>query len=453
MNMKEKRSSFSGGIGFVLAAAGSAVGLGNLWRFPYLAARYGGGIFLLVYLILLLTFGFAMMMVEIAIGRKTRQSSITAYAQLDKRFGFLGYIAWLVPLFILPYYCVIGGWVLKYCVVYITGAETAAAADNYFTDFAGGAVSPLIFFLIFLIVTCLIIALGVEKGIERFSRFMMPLLILIIIAIGVYLLTVPGMRDGIRYYLLPDLHSFSFKTVCGAMGQLFYSLSIAMGILVSYGSYVKDDVSLVSSVNRIEIFDTLIAVMAGFIIIPPVYLYMGAEGMSSSGPGLMFITLPKVFIDMPAGRFVAAFFFILVLLAAFTSSISILEATTSMLIDKWHMSRGKAVFTLAVVSIGLGIPASYGFGPLSGVNIAGMDILSFFDYVTNSIMMPIVAFFTCVLVGWVVGTKVIEDEITKNGEVFGRRKIFRVMIRYVCPVLMVVILIFFNLTQFGIIAM
>ena len=449
--MTEKRSSFSGGIGFVLAAAGSAVGLGNLWRFPYLAAKYGGGIFLLVYLILLLTFGFAMMMVEIAIGRKTKQSSITAYAQLDKRFGFLGYIAWLVPLLILPYYCVIGGWVLKYCIVYITGDVQAAAGDSFFGEFSGGAVDPLIFFFIFLIVTCLIIALGVEKGIERFSRFMMPLLILIILAIGVYLLTLPGMRAGIRYYLLPDFKNFNFKTVCGAMGQLFYSLSIAMGILVSYGSYVKDDVSLVSSVNRIEIFDTLIAVMAGFIIIPPVYLYIGAEGMSSSGPGLMFITLPKVFVDMPAGRFVAAFFFILVFLAALTSSISILEATTSMLMDRWHFSRPKAVFTLGIVSVGLGIPASYGFGPLSDFTVAGMDILSFFDYVTNSIMMPIVAFFTCILVGWVVGTKVIEDEITKNGEKFGRRAIFRVMIKYICPVLMVIILIFFNLAQFGII--
>ena len=450
--LKEKRGNFTGGIGFVLAAAGSAVGLGNLWRFPYLAAQYGGGIFILVYLILAVTFGFSLLTTEIAIGRKTGKSSIVAYSQLHKKFGFLGYLAGLVPLIILPYYCVIGGWVLKYAIIFITGNGKASAADAYFSNYIGQEWAPLIFFFIFLAVTMLVVLGGVQNGIERVSKFLMPVLLVITIGIAIYVMTIPGSGEGLKYYLLPDFSKFSIKTVCAAMGQLFFSMSIAMGIMVSYGSYVRKEVNLSKSVNQIEIFDTVVALLAGLMIIPAVYVFSGEEGLKSGGAGLMFMTLPKVFKEMPMGTVIGAAFFILVLLAAITSSISVMEATTSMVMDKWKLSRTKACIIIFVISIILGIPSSLGNGIWSKITILKMDFLTFFDYVSNSILMPIVALATCILVGWVIGTKSIEEEITLNGEKFGRRGLYRVMIRYVSPICLLIILVFYTLAQFGIIS-
>ena len=450
--MKEKRSSFTGGLGFVLAAAGSAVGLGNLWRFPYLAAQYGGGIFLLVYLILVVTFGFSLLILEIAIGRKTGKSSIVAYEKLHKKFGFLGYLAASVPILILPYYCVIGGWVIKYVGVFATGQVAAAAKDKYFAGFISGTTTPLLLFLAFIGVTALIVALGVEKGVERVSKLLMPVLLLLTIGISVYVATLPGVGDGIKYYLLPDFSKFSVKTLCAAMGQLFYSMSIAMGIMVSYGSYVKKEINLNKSVNQIEIFDTAVAFLSGFMIVPAVYVFSGEAGLKTGGAGLMFQTLPKVFEQMPFGKVIGFVFFVLVLLAALTSSISLMEAIASMFMDKFKISRRKAVLIIFITSVVLGVPSALGYGVLGNVTPLGMDFLTFFDYVSNSVLMPIVAIATCLLVGWFAGTKVIEDEITVNGENFKRRGIFRVMIKYIAPVFLVIILVFYSLAQFGIIS-
>ena len=293
MNEPAKRSSFSGKVGFVLAAAGSAVGLGNIWRFPYLAAKYGGGIFLLCYLILAVTFGFALMVAEIAIGRKTRQSAIHAYGVLDKRFRFLGPLASLVPIIITPYYCVIGGWVMKYLFVYGTGGGAVLAESNYFTDFISSA-SPLFWFGLFVAITVLIVMTGVEKGIEKVSKVMMPLLVLLSLGIALYCLTLPGAMEGVVYYLKPDFSKFSATTILAAMGQLFYSMSLAMGIMITYGSYMKKDSQLTASVHQIEIFDTGIAFLAGLMVIPAVFSFTGGADINA-GPGLMFMTLPKVF--------------------------------------------------------------------------------------------------------------------------------------------------------------
>ena len=450
--MKEKRSSFTGSIGFVLAAAGSAIGLGNLWRFPYLAAQYGGGIFLLVYLILVLTFGFSLLMLEIAIGRKTGKSSIVAYKKLHGKFGFLGYLAASVPILILPYYCVIGGWVMKYVSVFALGENIKAAQDSYFGQFIGGATWPLALFFAFLALTAIVVGFGVEKGVERASKLLMPVLLILTIGISIYVATLPGVGDGIKYYLLPDFSKFSIKTLCAAMGQLFYSMSIAMGIMVSYGSYVKKEIDLNKAVNRIEIFDTAIAFLAGFMIVPAVYVFSGEEGLKTGGAGLMFSTLPKVFEKMPFGRVIGLVFFVLVFMAALTSSISLMEAIVSMFMDKFKISRKKAVWIIFTVSVVLGIPSALGYGVLGNVTPLGMDFLTFFDYVSNSVLMPIVAIATCLLVGWFVGTKTIEDEICVNGETFKRRGIFRVMVKYVAPVFLVVILVFYSLAQFGIIS-
>ena len=448
---KHHRSSFSGGIGFVLAAAGSAVGLGNLWRFPYLAAQYDGGMFIFVYIILALTFGFTLMATEIAIGRKTKKSPGLAYALIDKRFGFLGVLAYLVPIIILPYYCVIGGWVVKYMVTYCVGGWADAAGDTYFSSFIGSSVSPLVYFAIYLGLTAIVILLGVNKGIEKLSKFLMPLLVIISVIIAVYVMTLPGVGDGIKYYLLPDFSHFSFKTVCAAMGQMFFSMSIAMGIMVTYGSYSKDDVSLSSSVNQIEIFDTAIALLAGLMVVPAVYTFSGEAGTKQSGAGLMFITLPKVFKQMPGGQIIGILFFILVFFAALTSSISIMEAIVASFMDKFHISRNKGVAISIVIAIALGIPSSLGNGIWSNIKILGMDFLTFFDYISNSLLMPLLAFLTCILIGWVVGPKTITDELTKNGEKLARKGLYNVMIKYVAPVLLLIILVFYSLAQFGLI--
>jgi len=450
--MNEKRSSFSGNIGFVLAAAGSAVGLGNLWRFPYLAAQYGGGIFLLVYLLLVFTFGFSLLILEIAIGRKTKVSSINAYGKLNKKFGWMGILSLLIPLLILPYYSVIGGWVIKYMTVFLTGQGKAAADSSYFGGFIGQTASPLFMFFLFITLTTVVVAFGVEKGVERVSKFMMPILILITIGIAIFVATIPGAIEGIKYYLLPDFSKFSFKTLCAAMGQLFYSLSIAMGILVAYGSYVKDDIDLNQSVTHIEIFDTLVAVLSGMMIVPAVYIFSGEEGLATGGAGLMFKTLPMVFDAMPMGNIIGGAFFVLVFFAALTSSISLMEAIVSMFMDKFKLTRIKAVLAIYVITLLLGIPSALGYGIWSHITVLGMDFLTFFDYLSNSVMMPILAIATCVLAGWFMNLKDIEDEITKNGEEFKRRKIFRVMIKYVAPVFLVIILVFYTLAQFGFIS-
>lgn len=450
-NTEKKRSSFSGGIGFVLAAAGSAVGLGNLWRFPYLAAQYGGGIFIVVYIIAALTFGFALMTTEIAIGRKTKKSPIMAYKALHKKFGFLGWIASIVPIIILPYYCVIGGWVTKYMVTFIGGQGRETVQESFFGNFIGGSVSPLIYFAVYLAVTVVIILIGVEKGIEKISKFLMPILLVISVVICVYICTLPGAGAGIKYYLLPDMSNFSFMTICAAVGQIFFSMSLAMGIMVTYGSYTRKDTNLTKSVNQIEIFDTVVAFLAGFMVVPAVYVFSNGTGLRDSGPGLMFETLPRVFGQMNGGMAIGALFFVLVFFAALTSSISIMEAIVSCFMDKFKISRLKACMITVVISIALGIPSSLGNGVWSNIKLLGMDFLTFFDYLSNSVIMPIVALCSCILVGWFIGCKVITREVTRNGERMHRKKLYVVMMKFVAPVLLVIILVSSALSQFGII--
>lgn len=453
--MKDNRNSFSNSVGFVLAAAGSAVGLGNIWRFPYLAAKDGGGVFLFIYLILALTFGFTLLISEIAIGRKTKQSTLTAYGSLHRPSKWIGVVASIVPFIILPYYCLIGGWVLKYFTAFVTGGGTAAAEDGYFTGFITGYGAPIIAFAFFMLATSLVVYMGVEKGIERLSRILMPVLLVLVIGISIFSLTIKGEGgrtglEGFAVYVIPNFTGLSakdiFYVVVDAMGQLFYSISVAMGIMVTYGSYLRDDSNLVKSVNHIEIFDTLVAFLAGVMIIPAVYAFMGMEGMQSSGPGLMFIALPKVFAQMgPAGGVIGAVFFIMVLLAALTSSMSVMEAIVSGLIDRFHWSRHKAVIIEGVVSLILGIIVCLGYNvfyfemPLPNGSVG--QILDLFDYVSNYVLMPVVAIGTCVLVGWIIKPKDIIDEVTKNGEHFARKGLYVFMVRYAAPVLLTILLL------------
>ena len=445
------RSSFSGKLGFVLAAAGSAVGLGNIWRFPYLAAKYGGGIFLLVYIVLALTFGYALMTAEIALGRKTGLSAIGAFKKLNSKFAFVGWLAALVPVIILPYYSVIGGWVMKYLAAFVTGGGHAAAADTYFGGFISNATDPVIWFIAFLGITALVVLFGVEKGIEKVSKFMMPILILLSIGIAIYSLTMPGALDGVKYYLLPDFSKFSATTVLAAMGQLFYSMSLAMGIMITYGSYMKKDVNLESSVKQIEIFDTGVAFLAGLMIIPAVFSFSGGTPEAlGKGPSLMFVTLPKVFETMAGGQIIGAAFFVLVLFAALTSSISLFETVLSFICDRTKLGRKMACLIVFVGSVVIGLLSTFGYSIWSDVTVFGMQFLDFFDFISNSVLMPVVAFLTCIFVGYVVKIKAITDEIELSAKA-KKRTLLTVMIKYFAPICIVLILISSVLDVLGIV--
>lgn len=331
------RSSFSGKLGFVLSAAGASVGLGNIWRFPYLAAKYGGGIFLLIYILLAVTFGYTMIMAETALGRMTRKSPVGAFAASGKgRWrAFGGWINAVIPILIVPYYSVIGGWVIKYLVGYITGHGSELAQDGYFSSFIANGASVEIVFLLFTLLTLGIIFAGVRNGVERVSRMMMPVLVVLSVIIAAYSVTRPGALEGVKYFLVPNPANFSWMTVVTAMGQMFYSLSIAMGILVTFGSYMKKDVSIEGSTENVEIFDTLIAMMAGLMIIPAVFSFSGGDPDTlQAGPALMFITIPKVFESMELGSLVGVLFFVLVLFAAVTSSIALTESAVSTFEDE-----------------------------------------------------------------------------------------------------------------------
>lgn len=447
--MDNQRGNFTGRLGFVLAAAGSAVGLGNIWRFPYLAAKYGGGIFLLVYLLLVLTFGFSLMVAEIAIGRKTGLSAIGAFKKLSKRYAFIGYLESIVPIIILPYYCVIGGWVVKYFAAFISGSGAIAAEGSYFVDFITQPVQPVLWFAAFLVLTAVVVFLGVEKGVEKVSKIMMPVLVALSIFIAIYVMFLPGAGEGLKYYLLPDFSKLSVNTILGALGQMFYSMSLAMGIMITYGSYMKKDVNLEKSVHHIEIFDTGIAFIAGLMIVPAVVAFSGNSEITA-GPGLMFQVLPQVFNKIPGGSIIGTLFFLLVLFAALTSSISLMEAVVSIFRDSFKISRVKASVLTIVISIVLGIPSSLGNGIWGGFKIIGLNFLDFCDFITNSVIMPVVALLMCIFIGYVIKPKALIEEADLAGG-FKAKNMFTIVIKYVAPVFILLILISSILSAFGVI--
>ena len=454
---KNKRSTFSGKIGFVLSAAGASVGLGNIWRFPYLAAKYGGGIFLLIYILLALTFGYTMIVAESALGRMTRKSPVGAFKAFGKKAGWLSFGGWInaiIPVLIVPYYSVIGGWVIKYLIEYVKGNGTKLAADGYFSEFISNGASTEICFVIFCLFTLSIIYAGVRNGIERVSKFMMPILVVLSVIIAIYSVTRPGAIEGVKYFLVPNLKNFSWMTVVAAMGQMFYSLSIAMGILITFGSYMKKDSSIEDSTRNVEVFDTAIAIMAGLMIIPAVFAFSGGDPDTlQAGPALMFITIPKVFANMGFGTVVGILFFLLVLFAAVTSSIALTESAVSTFEDEIGWSRRKSTAVIGIIMIALGTLSCLGYGPLAFVKIIGMQFLDFFDFLTNSVMMPIAAMMTSIFVSKVVGIDRIEEEIRQGEAAFRRKKIFIVMIKYLCPIFAMIILASSVANAFGWISM
>ena len=452
----KKRSSFSGKIGFVLSAAGASVGLGNIWRFPYLAAKYGGGIFLIIYILLALTFGYSMIIAETSIGRMTGKSPVGAFSSFGKSrwLSFGGWFNAVIPILIVPYYSVIGGWVIKYLVEYIRGNGSLLATDGYFSSFITDGLSTEICFIVFSLFTLGIIYAGVRNGIERVSKFMMPVLVVLSVIIAVYSVSRPGALKGVEYFLIPNIKNFSWMTVVTAMGQMFYSLSIAMGILITFGSYMKKDISIEDSTRNVEVFDTAIAIMAGLMIIPAVFSFSGGDPDTlQAGPSLMFITIPKVFDSMGLGTVIGILFFLLVLFAAVTSSIALTESAVSTFEDELGWGRKKATVLIGVIMLILGSLSSLGYGPLANVKILGMQFLDFFDFLTNSVMMPIAAIAICLLVSKVIGVKRIEEEVLHGESSFRRKKVFYIMIQYLCPIFAVIILISSIANAFGWISM
>lgn len=457
MDAQKKRGNFTGTLGFVMAAAGSAVGLGNIWRFPYLAAKDEGGVFLLCYIVLAVTFGFALLTTEIAIGRKTAQSPLTAYGRIHKKWKWLGVLACLVPTLILPYYNVIGGWVLKYLATFTIGQGKSAAKDSYFTGFIHSSISPIVFMVIFLGIVTFVVYSGVDKGIEKFSKVLMPILLVLIIGISFYSLTLShtdanGVTrsglDGLKVYVVPDFSGMTLKklliVIMDAMGQLFFSISVSMGIMIAYGSYVKKDVNLMKSINQIEIFDTVVAILAGLMIVPAVYVFMGTDGMGQ-GPGLMFVSLPRVFAAMgKIGSVIGFLFFVMVAFAAITSAVSVMEAIVSSLMDRFGWSRKKSAIAVTIYAMVGGVVVCLGYNLLyfevhlpNGTIGQILDIL---DYISNYCMMPLVALLTCILIGWIVKPKVIIEEVCHGGYKFGRRKLYVAMIKIIAPILLLILL-------------
>jgi len=452
----KQRNSFTGSLGFVIATAGSAVGLGNIWRFPYLAARGGGGLFLLVYIAFAVTFGFTLLITEIAIGRKTQESPLTAYKKLSKKWGFLGVFSFVIPFIILSYYNIIGGWVLKYTVSYLTFQGKDMVADDYLSRFIALKGQPIVFMVLYAFLTFIIVYKGVAQGIEKYSKILMPILVIIVVFMAFYSffishtdesgVTRTGLQ-GLAMYFIPDFSGLTlekFLNIClDATGQLFYSLSISMGVLIAYGSYMGKDVNLGKSVNMIELFDSGIAILAGMLIIPAVYVFSGKDGMSA-GPGLIFIMLPKVFNSLGKfGSFIGIIFFVMVMFAALTSSVSLLEAITSSIMDKFKWSRRRSVISMSVIILLVSLIICLGYNvfyfELKMPNGAKGQILDIFDYLGNNILMPVVGILTCVLVGWIVKPKEMVDEITLNGESFPRKKLYVIMIKFVAPVLLSII--------------
>lgn len=446
-NPKEKtkleRGSFSGRMGYVLAVAGSAVGLGNIWRFPYLAAKFGGGMFLLVYLILVFTFGYALIVSETALGRMTGKSPVGAFGAFGRTLPFRlgGWINAVIPLLIVPYYCVIGGWVTKYLFEYLRGSAELLADGAYFNSFIASAGSVELWFIVFTALVFLTILAGVKRGIERVSKIMMPMLIVLALILTVYSVTRPGALEGVKYFLVPDFKHFSWMTVVAAMGQMFFSLSIAMGVLYTYGSYIKKDVDIEKSTKQVELFDTAIAVLAGLMIIPAVFAFSdGDVSALQAGPALMFITMPKVFAGMGMGTAAGIVFFLLVLFAALTSAISLAETGVSTFADQLGWSRSKCCLAVGTIIIVLGSASALGFSVLDFVKIFGMSILDFFDFLTNSVMMPVAAFATCILILRVVGLKAVAAEVELSST-FRRKKIYTFFMKYLAPAFLIVILL------------
>lgn len=434
------RGSFGSSFGFIMAAAGSAVGLGNLWKFPYLAGQNGGAVFVVVYLLMVILVGFTMMLGEMIIGRKTQLDPYGAYKKLNKNWGFLGSIGILTAFLILSFYSVVGGWVIKYIVATLLGSIGGDKA-SYFTSFISSSVAPLIYHGIFMLLTVAIVFKGISEGIEKASKIMMPALLVMLVAVVIRSVTLEGASAGLSYYLKPDFSKFNAKVLVAALGQVFFSLSLGMGALITYGSYLKGDEDLQFNALVIPGIDTSVALLAGFAVLPAVFAF-GYQ--PTEGPGLMFITLPAVFEAMPFGALFGIIFFILVFLAALTSAISLLEVTVSYGIDQRKWSRAKSVTIFSSIMFVIGIFASLSMGPMADFQIPLLKrgVFDSLDYLTSNILMPVGGLLMAIFIGYIWGVDEAIAEVKKTkGVKFSLEKFWVILIKYVVPVAIFIVLL------------
>ncbi len=439
----EKRGQFRSKFGFIMASVGSAVGLGNLWGFPYKAGMGGGFAFILAYLIFVFAVGIPVMMCEFALGRKTKSNAVSAYKKLDKRFGFVGYMGFVSAVFILAFYAVLGGWVINYALRYGRALFTSAAAvgnpGEYFGTFTADPTWSIVFFLIFMAATIYIVTKGVEKGIEKAAKTMMPVLFVCLLIIIVRSVTLPGAVAGVEFLFKPDFSKLTPKTLGLALSQMFFSCSLGMGTMLTYGSYLSDDDNLQQNAIIVPLLDTLTAVLAGLAIFPAVFA-LGLE--PTQGPGLMFISLPSIFNEMPMGDLFGFIFFVLVLFAALTSSISMLEVPVAVICENLNADR-KIVAPALGAGIALwGIPVALSFGKLSNFTVLGMGMLDFYDFIGEYVLMTLGALSIAILVGWILKLDFVKAEVEKNGKFkFRAEKYFNFMVKFVAPILIFVVFV------------
>jgi len=438
----EKKNNFASGFGFILAAAGSAIGLGNLWGFPYKTSQNGGAAFVLIYIACVLLIGFCTMLAEMYIGKRAQANPITAFKNVNKNIGWFGLVSVIIPAFIICYYSVLGGWTIKYAVNSFSGNAGIIGTFSVNTS------EVIICTALFILLSILIIIGGVQDGIEKMSKILMPILFIIIVGVAVYSLTLgQGVSEGLAFYLKPDFKSLTPKAILTAMGQAFYSLSLGMGIMVTYGSYTHNEINLTKSCAMICLFDTLIALLAGLAIFPAVAHFDPSLLGSSKGVALMYIILPEVFESMGfAGKVVSFAFFVMVAIAAITSVVSLIEVVTQFVIQKFHASRKASAFVVALIGFAVSIPVSISLGrvaicEMDSPALFGMDWLTFFDEVTNTVLMPVCALMSCITVGWIIKPDVAIKELTEDGTTMPvwLRRVYPVMIKFVTPALILIV--------------
>ena len=441
MHHVENRATLGGKLSAVLVAAGSSVGLGNIWRFPYVAGDNGGGAFLLIYILCVLLLGLPVMVAEFTVGRASKRNAVGAYRALNPRWSALGYNSVIAAFLILGFYFVVSGWTAEYMVHSVTGSlaklSTPEEYGSVFQNFISNPWRPVLYTALFVLLTHFVIALGVQKGIERSSKLLMPLLFVILIALAIHAMTMPGSGEGLKFFFKPDFSKVTASTFLVALGQAFFSLSIGLGTMVTYASYFKPDTNLRHTALNVTILDTMVAILAGVVIFPAVFS-AGIE--PSSGPSLVFITLPGIFNTMPLSMVWSAVFFLLLVIAALTSTISLHEVITAYLHEEWHMSRRAAAWATTVATMALGAVASLSLGVLGGWKICGLNIFDSLDYVTANILLPVGGFFTSIFVGWRLDKRILKEQITNNGTLkFRIYKLYIFLLRYVCPIILLLI--------------
>ncbi len=434
-------TKFSSKLSTILVAAGCSVGLGNIWRFPYVAGENGGGAFLLIYLVSILIIGIPVMLSEFALGRATHKSAVGAYKQLGGRWRWLGLNGVLAATIIMGFYYVVAGWTTEYFAMSITGrlAEFSSASElkDLFEAIVTNPWQPLAFTLAFILINHLIITLGVAAGLERVSKVLMPMLFVILIGLAINSLLLPNGWAGVEFFLKPDFSKISPKVVLQAIGQSFFSLSIGLGALIAYGSYIREETNLRSAALVIVALDTAVALLAGFIIFPAT-TSLGID--PTAGPALVFETLPAIFQVLPMSMFLSTVFFVLLMIAALTSTMSLHEVLTVYLMEEWGCSRKKGTTITTIIVAALATVASLSFSVLSGVQFIGLNIFDMMDHLTANYMLPIGGLLTCIFVGWVLDRKVLSDQITNHGKLGGGiMPIMVFLLRYVCPVVLFIV--------------